>query len=694
MAGSRRVAREFRRMMLGANPYYNRTSIKEECDFFGRRRELTKIDNLIQVDVPQSVSIVGDRRIGKSSLLRAILHRRNKLRRPDEFIFVALDLQENVHGDVSQFFSALLEEIAAARHDSNLAQLGPTYENVHKVVAGLSRSRMKLVILLDEFDAVTRNRNFTIEFFSFLRSLPNNYSVSFIVTSARQLPEICHSREIAGSPFFNIFHKLNLGPFPPEEAVELIAAPSQAIGYSLETYIDLILRIAGYFPFFLQMACSACMEFHQEHPEQDKLDEGLIRQSFYDEARDHFEYTWDHFSERDRGVCVRVSRKEKLGESDHSFLQSLNRRGYIYLEPELRLFSCLFDDFIKVKMDGVKRSVNSHPSIPVPVGATMDELPDEASSRIVPELEHEGLEGDLQGQLVGRFRVRARLGEGGMGEVYLADDTKLNRAVAMKRIAVALRNNPDYHRRFIEEAQRVSQLSNPHIAGIYDVLEDRGEVFLVMEYVEGQTLRALLDTGLDMKQSLEIARQCAEALTAAHRKGIVHRDIKPENIMVTSEGQVKILDFGVAKALPQNRDSDLNFTVTLSNPGTFLGTPGYAAPELLRGQELNGRSDIFSLGVVLYEALSGSHPFRASSLLDTAQKSLHETPPSLSKFDPDLPRQLDEIVFKCLKKNPDERYQNSRDLAADLARVSMELGLERPSEPPGSLIKMIVAWLR
>lgn len=685
-------------MILGANPYYNRTSIKEECDFFGRRHELKKIENLIQ-EVPQSVSIVGDRRIGKSSLLRAVLHRRNMLRRPDEFVFIALDLQENMHANVPQFFHALIEGIAGACCDSSMAQREPSYENVRKIVAGLNSSRLKLVILLDEFDAVTRNRNFTLEFFSFLRSLPNNYSVSFIVTSARQLPEICHSQEIAGSPFFNIFHKLNLGPFPPAEALELITAPSQAVGYPLETYSDFILSLSGRFPFFLQMACSACFEYHQEHSEQDALDETVIRQSFYEEARDHFEYLWEHFSERDRGVCRRISGKQRLAESDHGFLQSLSRRGYVNLEPEVRLFSCVFDDFVQTQIGIEGIPVNSSRGNAAPLRDEIDEQVEVALSGTGPEPKEVGLKersvpGDLTGELVGRFWVRARLGEGGMGEVYLATDQKLNRAVALKRMAAPLRENPEYHRRFLGEAQRVSQLSNPHIAGIYDVPEERGELFLVMEYIEGQTLRTLMVQRIAMKECVEIGRQCAEALAAAHQKGIVHRDIKPENIMVTPHGQVKVMDFGLAKGLPHGGDREFNQTVTLTRPGTFLGTPGYAAPELITGGELDGRSDIFSLGVVLYESLIGRHPFRAPTLLATVHSILHDYPPSLARLDPDVPTQLDSIVFRCLEKDPDRRYQRSKDLAADLARVSDdEVTPEAAELRVEGLLKRIVAWL-
>ncbi len=338
-------------MNLIANPYLHRTAITNDRDFFGRSRELATIFSRIDAAQPQSVSVVGERRIGKSSLLRAILCQAAKfLRSPECCIFVFLDLQEKMYADVPQFFASLTEEIALACRDPAIANQPPTYENVRKLVVELERRGMKLVLLLDEFEALTQSRNFSVEFFNFLRSLPNNHPVSFILTSARELHELCHSREIAGSPFFNIFHRLSLGCFLPEEARELIDRPSRAAGHPLELYTAFIIRMAGYFPFFLQLGCSAFFEFHRQHPQEDQPDLSVIWQLFCEEAENHFEYMWNHLRERERAVCLKIKARKNLSEADRRFLDILIRRGYAHPNTAgSSLFSDAFDVFLETR---------------------------------------------------------------------------------------------------------------------------------------------------------------------------------------------------------------------------------------------------------------------------------------------------------------------------------------------------------
>ncbi|PYU14282.1 MAG: hypothetical protein DMG29_10030 [Acidobacteria bacterium] len=275
---------------------------------------------------------------------------------------------------------------------------------------------------------------------------------------------------------------------------------------------------------------------------------------------------------------------------------------------------------------------------------------------------------DLSGTTVGRFAVRARLGKGGMGEVYRAYDTALKRPVALKRITPRLQSDENYRRRFLHEAQCASGLTDQHIAGVYDVLEANNEIFLVMEYVEGVTLRQQLQRPISIEKLLGIAVQCAAALVAAHERGIVHRDLKPENIMLTPTSQVKILDFGVAKQLPP---AEVTATTETVNGGSGLaaGTPAYMAPEALLEKDTDPRADIFSLGVILYEALSGRHPFLAGSFMATSDRTLHEVPPPLTRLNPKVPAELERIVAKMLAKNPDERYATAADLLVDLRAV-------------------------
>jgi len=282
---------------------------------------------------------------------------------------------------------------------------------------------------------------------------------------------------------------------------------------------------------------------------------------------------------------------------------------------------------------------------------------------------------DLTGTTIGRFAIRTRLGGGGMGEVYRAEDTKLKRPVALKRVTPAHGNREHFRRRFLREAECASRINDRHIAGVYDVLEENGELYLVMEYVEGQTLRERICQPMTLGEFLEIAIQCAEALAAAHARDVVHRDIKPDNIMLTPGGEVKVLDFGVAKHLPRSDQGDTSDSLR-SRSTSFSGTPAYMAPEVLLEKNSDGRADIFSLGTVFYEALTGRHPFLADSFMATSNRILNYTPPPPSHFNPAISEEADRIVGKMLAKEPRARYATAADLLVDLNALSR--GLEHP----------------
>jgi eukaryotic-like serine/threonine-protein kinase len=283
----------------------------------------------------------------------------------------------------------------------------------------------------------------------------------------------------------------------------------------------------------------------------------------------------------------------------------------------------------------------------------------------------------LSGVLIGRFRIGERLGKGGMGEVYLAQDTKLKRLVALKRLAPQLRADSGYRRRFLEEAERASRFSDSHVAALHDVLEERNEIFLVMEYVQGENLRQRLRRPISLQEFFDIATQCVEGLAAAHARGIVHCDIKPENIMLTAAGQVKILDFGVAKYLPRSDQSS-----TVDRSGTLAGTPAYMSPEVLLERAPDGRADVFSLGVVFYEALTGHHPFLASSFVATSDRIRKETPSAIRIFNPNVPVGLEALVFKAMAKDPRQRYAGASELLADLQllKTGMPVRIETPAQ--------------
>jgi len=275
---------------------------------------------------------------------------------------------------------------------------------------------------------------------------------------------------------------------------------------------------------------------------------------------------------------------------------------------------------------------------------------------------------DLVGARIGRFQVVARLGTGGMGEVYRAEDTRLHRSVALKRVPPWLRLTPDYRQRFLEEAQRASRIASPFVAAVYDVFEQNDELFLVLEYVEGETLRARMDRSLlAPEEALEIVRCCALGIAAAHDHGIIHCDIKPENIMLSPGGDPKVLDFGIARCRRTGDEATLDERT--GSPGGFSGTPAYMAPEVLREHEPEPRSDIFSLGVVLYEMLTGANPFRRPTLLETANRILSYDPPPPSQQRQGVSEQGDAVIARMLAKDPADRYSSAREMVRDVGKV-------------------------
>jgi eukaryotic-like serine/threonine-protein kinase len=295
------------------------------------------------------------------------------------------------------------------------------------------------------------------------------------------------------------------------------------------------------------------------------------------------------------------------------------------------------------------------------------------------------------GTVVAHYRILSLLGEGGMGRVYLAEDTKLHRKISLKFLPSNFAQDQERMRRFGQEARAISALNHPNILTIYEISEVDGHRFIATEFIEGQTLRERLRSGVDIDDALEIAIQVASALVAAHRVHIVHRDIKPENIMIRrDDGLVKVLDFGLAKmrgAFDARVDSAVE-TALLANtgPGVVMGTAAYMSPEQARGDRVDERTDIWSLGVVLYEMVAGCSPFVASTSNEIILSIVSKDPvPPLTRYSEGAPERLAEIVEKAVSKNRDERYQTSKDLLIDLKRLKQTLeskaAVERSTSP-------------
>jgi serine/threonine protein kinase/Tol biopolymer transport system component len=292
------------------------------------------------------------------------------------------------------------------------------------------------------------------------------------------------------------------------------------------------------------------------------------------------------------------------------------------------------------------------------------------------------------GTRLGTYEIIAPLGAGGMGEVYRARDTRIGREVAIKVLPQSVAEDSERLSRFDREARAAGALSHPNLLTIYELGMEDGSPYLVSELLDGSTLRDRLSgAALPPRKAIDYALQIADGLGAVHDKGIVHRDLKPENIFVTRDGRVKILDFGLAKVRAISQAGTEAPTAALeTDPGTVVGTAGYMSPEQVRGERIDHRTDIFSLGAILYEMLSGKRAFHASSSIDTMHAILHADPPALSETNSQIPPSLERIVQHCLEKNPEERFQSARDLAFDLQTVSGASG-SAPSISPLSARK-------
>lgn len=335
------------------NPYLNRNMIRDRKSFYGRRKEVATIFSRIGASRPQSVSIVGERRIGKSSLLHYINEPGNRLSYLDEstsYIFIFMDFQEKRRGTAEEFFASLFD-LLSQESEGRLSELPePGYDGFKQVCKRIDSEGMKLIMLFDEFEAITKNRNFEPEFFAFLRSLANNYNVAYVTSSVKNLQEMCHNREISDSPFFNIFSNLNLGPFNLQEARKFVTEPSRECGIPLEENFETIVELGGHFPFYMAIACSILFEFDFAQADSRKTVLENIEELFLEEAGMHFQFIIESLGPDELKVCQKLTERVPLDSIDRFVIKNLLRRGYLIpgdSDREYRLFSRTLERMIE-----------------------------------------------------------------------------------------------------------------------------------------------------------------------------------------------------------------------------------------------------------------------------------------------------------------------------------------------------------
>jgi serine/threonine-protein kinase len=626
------------------NPFYSRQRITDPDCFYGRHQELESLYSTVITH--QCRSIVGERKLGKSSLLTAVAQPTVMERYgldPTRTLFLYLDLEGMASAERIDFWIEVLERLSALLPPGQLLdQVGTLlnsgelrFTTVRRLLRRVRDAGLDLVLSLDEFEGLARNPNFEPDFYGELRSLAGELGIVYLTASKRGLYELTyHHTDTLSSPFFNIFSEMTLGLMPEDEAFGLLAALSQqehGPGFS-EEEIDLAQELAGPHPFFLQLAGFHLYELPgRGAPQSPDLYEQAARR-FNAEAKDHYRYLWSQLNSDEKeallspNVAKEVLRKNLLAKA------LIRQDGERYVP---------FGHAFAVFLEGRR-----HEQVSSPTDSTVVE-PTSAT--------------DLTGKRLGNYRVLGALGQGGMAKVYKGYQPHLDRYVAIKVLAPRFATDEEFRARFQREAAAIARLRHPNIVQIHDFGVEGPVHYMVMEHIAGDTLKTRIRTAratgerLPPKEILSTLQGVASALDYAHARDIIHRDVKPANIMLRIEengGEVDaftpvLTDFGVAKIM-----EGVQFTGT----GMTIGTPDYLAPEQGSGGQVSCSADLYSLGIILYEMLTGELPFTADTPVAVLLKHLSDSPPSIRTYVPHLPAALDLVLTRALAKDPAERY--------------------------------------
>jgi hypothetical protein len=494
---------------------------------------------------------------------------------------------------------------------------------LNQVVKRISRSGVKLVLLLDEFEQITNNSNIDRSFFSNLRALPTQYNLTFTISSQTPLHDLPYFDGSSLTPnFFNLFRPLDLGLFNPEEAKNLMIELSQRAGAPFsERTMKFILDAAGLHPFFLQVACRCVFERRRIKAQLDEADYQSLYQEICGELKGDFSYYWDTLKPAQQAVLASL-KTAQTDPDNEPYMEALAKQSLIVKKETVYSYvAATFKDFVRER-------------------PKVAQLP---GSRDMERISWQ----------LGSVHILEGIGAGNMATVYKAYQPSLDRHVAVKVLSNWL-GREGFLERFQQEARSVARLRHPNILTVHDFGQEGDLAYIVMDYVSGGTLKDLIGEKVTLETALEIIIQIGSALHYAHQEGIIHRDVKPGNILMDQRDRPLLTDFGLAKVLKAS--------VQLTESGIGMGTAAYVAPEQASGKAVDARSDVYALGIVLYEMVTGRLPFEAENGITVLLKKLQEPPPPPRQFNPSLPIELEQVILKAIAPLPEDRYQSALEM--------------------------------
>lgn len=639
---------------MNRNPFFNRQRITDPAYFVGRKAEVETLYSAVVTH--QCRSLVGERKMGKSSLLTHICNPETMRLyglNPERQLLLYFDLEGMASAAAQDFWVEILDALLLRLPPGELAEAvrrmvdggDVRFMAVRRLLRRVRDAGFDLVLCLDEFESLARNPRFEPDFYGELRSLAGEMGLVYLTASKRSLYELTYEHaDTLSSPFFNIFSELPLTALSDEEAQELLGHVSGLLGGAAFCVqeMELAQQIAGNHPFFLQVAGFHLYETPGRGQPRPAETAALVRKRYLAEAEDHYRYLWSQLSSTQQMALVH------LDQAPEPMVRILRIKSLVEeRQGRVTPFSETFAEFLKRQREVEETGARSTAS---------------GSS-------------DLIGRTLGGYRVVSPIGQGGMAEVFKGYQPNLDRYVALKILSPRFAADNEFYERFQREAAAVARLHHPNIVQVYDFGTVDRLTYMVMEYIPGPTLKERVRTlrgrseHLSRGEVLSVTRQIASALDHAHANGLIHRDIKPANILLRSnefdphnpqEAYAVLTDFGVVKML-----EGVKFTAT----GMTMGTPDYMSPEQARGDDVGRASDIYALGVVVYEMLVGQLPFSADTPLAVLLKHMNDAPPKPHTVSPQLPMAVDLVLERALAKQPHERFATASEFAAALERA-------------------------